>query len=244
MHADVPSPATLARSGVISRSEAHVREAFARRPASSRYSWFDRAHLYAMQEVERGMLRHLAAHGLESLRGVDVLDVGCGSAVWLREFIKWGAEPRRLTGIDLLQERVDDARELVPAGVRIVCGRAAALECEAASFDVVLQTLVFTSILEPDVRSVIAGEMCRVLRPGGLLLWYDYHVSNPKNPDVRGVTRSELLRLFPDCRIEISRVTLAPPLARVVAPRSTLVYQVLCRVPFLTTHYLAAIHRH
>ena len=67
--------------------------------------------------------------------------------------------------------------------------------------------------------------MMRVVRPGGLILWYDYHVNNPFNPDVRAVTARELSALFQDCDIERRRVTLAPPLARLVGPRSRVISQ-------------------
>jgi len=31
----------------------------------------------------------------------------------------------------------------------------------------------------------IATEMLRVLKPDGIILWYDYHMNNPKNPGVK-----------------------------------------------------------
>ena len=83
--------------------------------------------------------------------------------------------------------------------------------------------------------------MRRVLRRGGLILWYDFHVNNPRNADVRAVTRDEILALFPGCSARMQRLTLAPPLARAIAPHSRLVCELLSLVPFLRTHTLAAI---
>jgi hypothetical protein len=80
------------------------------------------------------------------------------------------------------------------------------------------------------------------VRPDGLILWYDYHVSNPRNRDVRGVSRAEIRALFPGCRIELRRVTLAAPIARVVA-RSPVAHALLHAVPFLRTHYLGVIRK-
>lgn len=229
------------RNGVVADADAQVRRAFARRGQSARYSWFDAAHLYAMQEVERVFVALLRAHGFTALAERDILDVGCGTGVWLREFVKWGASPERLSGVDLIDDRIAEARRLSPAGLQLSCGSAAALSQADGSFDIVLQSLVFTSILDQHVRSLVASEMLRVLRPGGIVLWYDYHVNNPANPDVRAVTRHELRALFPGCHIDLRRVTLAPPLARLVAPRSRTVYAALRIVPLLTTHYVAAI---
>jgi len=59
--------------------------------------------------------------------------------------------------------------------------------------------------------------MCRVLKPEGLILWYDYHMDNPKNPDVKGVWSHEIYELFPGCEIRLQRATLAPPIVRLLA---------------------------
>ena len=49
------------------------------------------------------------------------------------------------------------------------------------------QATVFSSTLDRRMRQNIAREMLRVLKPEGIVLWYDYHVNNSRNPDVRGV---------------------------------------------------------
>ncbi|SRR5258707_10907158 len=82
-----------------------------------------------------------------------------------------------------------------------------------ASFDLILQFLLFTSVLSEAVKGQIAKEISRVLLPGGHLLWYDFAFNNPRNPDVRGIRLSEIRRLFPGFTIEARRVTVAPPLS-------------------------------
>jgi len=221
--------------------EARIRSAYGRRGGHERYSWFNRAHLLGMQEVERTILRALARHGVESLDDASVLEVGCGSAVWLREFIKWGVRPERAVGIDLLAHRVEQARRLCPTGVTLQCGSAAQLPFGDHAFDLVLQSMLISSVLDGELRRCVAAEMRRVLRPNGLILWYDYHVNNPRNPDVRRVSKGEVRTLFPGCDSRFERVTLAAPLARLVAPRSTALYRALGLVPWLKTHYLAII---
>jgi len=42
-----------------------------------------------------------------------------------------------------------------------------------------------------NMKKKIAGEMLRVLKPSGFILWYDYHMNNPKNPDVRGLRKGD-----------------------------------------------------
>ncbi len=38
--------------------------------------------------------------------------------------------------------------------------------------------------------------MLRVLKPNGIILWYDYFISKPTNPDVKGVGKREIKRLL------------------------------------------------
>jgi ubiquinone/menaquinone biosynthesis C-methylase UbiE len=110
------------------------------------------------------------------------------------------------------------------------------------SFDLVSQFTVFSSILHAGVRRRAAAEMLRVLRPGGVALWYDFTV-NPTNRDTHGIGGDEVTRLFPGCRVRARRVTLAPPLGRLVAPRSWLLAELLENVPALRTHLLALIRK-
>jgi hypothetical protein len=60
---------------------------------------------------------------------------------------------------------------------------------------------------------------------------------------VRGIRRRELQSLFPGFQLRLRRVTLAPPLARLIAPRSALAALVLEDVRLLNTHYLGLLRR-
>jgi ubiquinone/menaquinone biosynthesis C-methylase UbiE len=169
--------------------------------------------------------------------------LGCGKGFWLRQLIQWGAKPDNLFGIDLLEERMQEGRELCPPRVTLRCGNACGLEFEDETFDLILQFTVFSSILDPEMKKKLATEMSRVLKPGGAILWYDYFVSNPYNPDVPGVTRKEISRLFPGLSIFLKRITLAPPLGRVVGPISPALYRVMSVFKPLCTHYLGLFQK-
>ena len=91
------------------------------------------------------------------------------------------------------------------------------------------------------MRRQIAREMLRVLKPSGCIVWYDFFRDNPRNRDVRGVGRNEILHLFPGCKILLHRLTLAPPLGRPAARFSPALYGVLSRVKPLCSHYLGII---
>ncbi|MGZ8377120.1 MAG: class I SAM-dependent methyltransferase [Gemmatirosa sp.] len=225
--------------------EDRIRDAYHRRDARvggrGRGAWFDPAYVHLAHDVERAMLDMLRPFAGGRLGSLRVLEVGCGGGAWLQSLVKWGAEPARVVGIDLMTERLAGARRTCAPGVTLACASGTRLPLADASQDLVLQATVFTSILDPDARRDVAREMRRVLAPGGAILWYDFRIDNPKNPDVRGVGRREIVRLFPDCVIRLQAVTLAPPIGRLVSPVSWTVAHLLGRVPWLRTHYLGLL---
>jgi ubiquinone/menaquinone biosynthesis C-methylase UbiE len=237
-----PSPGL--RAGSSSIEEARIQAAYAKRQQDdARYSYFNTGNLFEKQERERRLLSLLQRHDLASLQTKKILEVGCGTGSQLREFMKWGARPEHMTGIDLLVDHIAEARHVCPEAVSILHGNAAALAFPDATFDLVVQFTVFTSVLDAHMKQQMASEMLRVVKDDGFILWYDFHVNNPWNPDVRGIKRREILKLFPGCRITLQRMTLLPPLARLLAPYSWLACYMLGKIPWLCTHYLGLISK-
>ena len=224
--------------------EARIHKSYERREtADARYSWFDHGHLFTIQQLERRVLSALRVHGMDPLHSRRILEIGCGTGYWLRQFIQWGASPENLTGIDLLVERVAEAMKLCPPQVNIHRSNAAILRFADGTFDLVFQATVFTSIFSPELKGQIAAEMMRVTKGDGLILWYDFRVNNPWNADVQGVKSHEIQKLFPRCNIMLHPVTLAPPLARRLAPYSWAGCYLLEKIPSLCTHYLGVIRK-
>jgi len=252
---DQPS-SELEQRGVMNRSlevteptfpesaeEDRIRAAYAKRQKSTRYSMFTPAQLFIIQELIQKLIFLLRQHGLTGLEAKRILEIGCGAGFWLREFVQLGAVPDNLFGIDLLADPIAEGRLLCPESVRLQCQSAASLSFPDGSFDLILQATVFTSILDSTMKQQVASEMLRVVKPDGLILWYDYHVNNPYNPDVRGIKKREIHQLFPHCRIDLRRITLAPPLTRLIAPYSWLACYLLEKMPLLCTHYLGVIQK-
>ncbi|MFO0777692.1 MAG: class I SAM-dependent methyltransferase [Nitrospira sp.] len=225
----------------LESEETRIKSVYEQRQGAFRYSWFNQGHLFRVHELERNILGLLRSQNSIDLREKRILEIGCGTGQWLREFIKWGAYPENMTGIDVLSDRVFQAKRLCPRGVQIHCGNAARLPFSNASFDLVCQFTVFSSILDVTVKELLAREMLRVLKQKGLILWYDFFLDNPSNPDVRGIGKREITHLFPDCRIDFHRISLAPPLTRLLAPYSWLTCYVLERMRLFNTHYLVLI---
>ena len=226
----------------IKAEDDRIRAKYARRNTrDSRYSWFNAGHVFMLQERERRVLELLRRAGVDSLDNRRILEIGCGQGFWLREFIKWGGKPENLTGVELLPERVEEARRLSPHGVNVILGSAAQVPLPDGRFDLVLQSTVFTSIQDSAVKQQIAAEMLRLVRPDGLILWYDFRVNNPWNPDVTGIRKAEALKLFSGCRVHLYPITLTPPIVRRLARWSWLGCYLLGKMPWLCTHYLGVI---
>jgi SAM-dependent methyltransferase len=236
-----PALGRRAEAGFLQEEE-RVRSAYKARRGEACYAE-SLAGRFQIQERERHVLRLLDRYRMMPLAGKKILEVGCGTGKWLRDLVAWGADPELLFGVELLEASVARARRLCPGTVTIECGSAASLSFPAQSFDIVLQATMFTSVLDGVMRQAIAAEMLRVLRPGGLIIWYDFFFKNPRHSYVRPVTRAEIQTLFPGCSLDLRRVSLAPPLARLLAPRAWPVCSVLSRISPLCTHYLGAIRR-
>lgn len=205
----------------------------------ARYAYWLPANLFIYQERERVLLGLLRRYGLLPLGERRILDVGCGDGAVLRDFLRYGAKPDNLTGVDLLEDRIKVARRLSPH-LHFQVADARALPFADGSFDLALTFTLFSSLKDADLRKQIASEIQRVLRPGAVILWYDFWI-NPFNRDVQPLGMREVRRLFPGCMIEARRVTLAPPLVRSLASRSWLACELLTTVPLLRTHWLALV---
>ena len=184
----------------------------------------------------------LRAKGLTSLAEIRILDVGCGSGSTLRQFLEYGAAPELMVGIDLLEDSIALGRRLAPH-LTLLCGNAAQLPFASASFDLIMQFTVFTSILDDGIKHAVAAEMARVLAPHGWILWYDFSFNNPVNADVKGIKKREIEALFPGFMMKSKRLTLAPPLGRLVAPFSSTLYHLLSLVRPLCTHYMCLLEK-
>ena len=223
--------------------EDRVRLAYSRRRGDSlTYSLFTPGQLYITQSLEREIIRTFRRYGLYPLQDKKVLEVGCGTGWALRELLALGARPENLAGVDLLDYAVKEAERLSPK-MDLRCINAENLPFQDEAFDMVMQFTTFTSILDHGVKEKIAGEVLRVLSLSGIVLWYDYFVSKPTNADVKGIGRREILRLFPNCRFDFRRATLAPPITRAIAPYSFLLCYLLDKIPWLRTHYLVVIKK-
>mgnify|MGYP003990196331 FL=1 len=150
-----------------------------------------------------------------------------------------GFDWKNIYANELLEDRVEMLIKNLPNS-NIYAGDASNLEFKNY-FDVVFQSTVFTSILDIDFKIKLAVKMFDMVKDNGLILWYDFKYNNPKNPDVKGVGKNEIKKLFPEAKkIIFYNVTLAPPIGRRIGKFYN-VFNFL--FPFFRTHIIAEIYK-
>jgi ubiquinone/menaquinone biosynthesis C-methylase UbiE len=108
----------------------------------------------------------------KQLDNIRALEVGTGYGHELAKLRRVGVAWQSLTGIDFLLPRLKRARKSYPA-IRFARADAVALPFPDASFDLVLQFTCVMHALTQHVQRAMCAEMVRVLRPGGMIVWWD-----------------------------------------------------------------------
>jgi SAM-dependent methyltransferase len=208
----------------------------------SRWSLANPGNRMILAERRREFRRLLEEGGFIPLHDRMVLEVGSGTGgelAWLTEI---GASPARLTGVDLLEDRVAVARREHPA-IRFQQGNAEHLEFADGAFDLVMAITIFSSILDRTMAANVASEIVRVMRPGGGLLWYDVRYDSVSNANVKAVSAARVRELFPGLRGSLLGVTLLPPLARRLGPATGVLYPALASLPPLRSHLVGLLRK-
>jgi len=224
----------------VDRLKLVYREYGERGLGKTKWSLANRGNQAIHQERERKLEELLQCAGFLPLSQRRILDVGCGTGETLERFQAWGARPENLFGVDLMPDRVRQAKETFPA-LNFQEANAESLPFEDGLFDLVAVFTVFTSILDPQMTRNLSREIYRVLRSGGAVVWYDFRMNNPFNSHVRGISRDGISRLFPEFVARLESITLMPPLARQCGSLTHLLYPCFASVPLLRSHYLGLL---
>lgn len=227
----------------IQKEVFEIHERYRRREGLSSYlySILNPSIMMTLQERERILIKWINTSLKGGLAEKFLLEVGCGDGYNLLKFIELGFKPINLIGNELLPARVEKARGLLPSQVKIIEGNALNMEIEPSSLDIVFQSTVFSSILSDEFQEALAKKMMEWIKPDGGILWYDFIYNNPGNKDVRGVPLSRIRTLFPGMNVRYWRLTLAPPISRMVVKVHPAMYSLFNLMPFLRTHVLCWI---
>jgi ubiquinone/menaquinone biosynthesis C-methylase UbiE len=157
------------------------------------YNWMNPVGLYMHQYVSRCLLSMLNRHGV-FLQGRRILDLGCGYGGWTRFFAELRRSSEDLVGIDVTPHRIYKARRVNPAP-HLVVGDALSLPFRNETFDVVAAFDIFEHIGEAPEEA--SREVYRVLKPKGLLIWFDLSPFPSSSDLIRGYSLKEVCSLFP-----------------------------------------------
>jgi len=166
-----------------------------------------------------------------------ILEIGAGQGGNVPMLRKCGFTDDNIFLNELLPERILAVKNNYP-GIKMYEGDALKVQFNE-QYDCVFQSTVFTSVLNDGDRKALADKMWGLLKPGGIILWYDFVYNNPNNKQVRKVSVDELKKLFPlAAAAKIIKITLAPPIGRRIGK-----FYNLFNLPFLRSHILAVLKK-
>lgn len=184
------------------------------------------------EEERSAKIKQLVKTYLNVNGNSTILEIGAGQGGNIQLMYEMGFTDKTIFVNELLPERVAHLKAHYPA-IKVFDGNALEINFDM-KFDCVFQSTVFTSILNEKDRIELADKMWNLLKPGGIILWYDFIYNNPGNTDVRKVSIEEVKKLFPGAvKTKIVKVTLAPPLGRRVGKMYN-----LFNIPLLRSHIL------
>lgn len=107
---------------------------------------------------------------LPTIKGRDVLDVGCGTGRWLARLSR--LNPKSLHGVDFSAEMLSKAASRHIPDTQLSLASCSELPVESANVDVLLASFVLSYL---DDLGKTAREFARVIRPEGNLILTDMH---------------------------------------------------------------------
>ena len=171
-----------------------------------------------------------------------LLDLGAGDGGDCERFRQIGFRPERIVAVDLLRETLLRTRKS-RGWLTVLQADAARLPFHDATFEVVYQSTMLSSILDPNLRGKILLEVRRVLSPNGLFVSYDTRYPNPWNRNTSPVSSSELQAAFLGWRVSARSTTPIPQLARLVGALSRMAWRAIETIPLLRSHLLAIVRK-
>ena len=203
------------------------------------------ANKKAENEVFDGITNIVAKHFKSfEFKQLKTLDIGCGNGRKSLRLISYGISPANLTCVEMHEQLCAEARENLPAAVR-VCNESAeefAEGCPAFTYDVIVQSMLLSSITNHEELRRTCEGLAACLKPGGILISYDFCYTRPGDMRVRRITRKVLESLFPGREVVCYKwVTLIPQLARFLQAWAPGLIDVLRHVKVFNSHRLAVV---
>lgn len=165
----------------------------------------DRANIRALQRIR------------VDRKTARVLDVGCGGGSSLVSLLRLGFPQKLMSGIDLSEERIAEARATLPLA-EFRSESADRMSYDDGTFDLVTESTMFVLMPDDALASRIAREMIRVTKPGGHIMLTDWRYSKPGSDVYKAVTPARISSLFDvggaTTVVSRERGALVPPVGR------------------------------
>ena len=101
-----------------------------------------------------------------------ILDIGCGTGFTSRMLLDFGMKPTRYHGIEVVKSYLEAQKAVVPHA-NYCNASATELPFHSNTFDIILCFRIMTSIHEERLRTHIVNEAIRVLKTGGVIIYWD-----------------------------------------------------------------------
>jgi ubiquinone/menaquinone biosynthesis C-methylase UbiE len=121
-------------------------------------------------------------------KGISILDVGCGTGSHLELYQRYECN---LYGLDLSPSMLEVARERLGDSAQLDLGDATDMPYEDGKFDLIISMLTLHE-MSPETRSLVLGEIKRVLKNDGRILVIDFHIG-PYQPLQGWVSKTIIL---------------------------------------------------
>ena len=104
-------------------------------------------------------------------KGMNILDVGCGTGTHLELYQRYGCH---LYGIDISPSMLEIARARLGDSARLELGDATSMPYEDRKFDLIISMLSLHE-MAPQTRSGVLSEVKRILKDDGHIVLIDFH---------------------------------------------------------------------
>jgi len=201
--------------------------------------WTDDAARYMVErkweEIRLALDREKIA-----LERATLLDLGAGEGGDCDRFGQFGFRRERIVALDVLLDSLRKGRT-EHGWLAAIQAEGVHLPFQDATFNVVYQSTMLSSVLDQGRRRRILREVQRVLAPGGLFVSYDTRYPNPWNRNTHPVSAAEVRDAFPRCQVRSRSTTPIPQLVRLFRglPRSAL--RAMEWIPLLRSHRLVVV---
>lgn len=206
------------------------------------YSFVLPQNYYLVSSREKIFISSLLKYFGTDYSDLKVLDLGFGSGNDIFNLIKAGFKVENISGVEVIEERFQYVKSIIP-NADLKLNNGFNIPFEDNKFDLIIQSTVFSSILNPESRAKLANEMIRVLKPKGKVFFYDIRFNNPWNKNVVKMDKDEINRIFKNEVKRFNAVTLNPILVRKIASGSIILCELLEKVPFFCSHYYTIIEK-